>query len=214
MTWSPARLLGAAGMLFAVSSVAAAQPDLHEDIIVTLPPAIDGLVGLPKTYSKGRAAHLTLITREADQGGLPPAVADAVVYVESRFNPLAIGGVGEVGLMQIRPQTAAMLGYTGGVTGLFDPETNIRYGVKYLGRAWQLAKGDLCRTLMKYRAGWGEERMTPLSVEYCRRAREHLAAIGSPLGNGATPAADEAKTSFAEKVPSPGRDPSDPTAII
>jgi ABC-type uncharacterized transport system substrate-binding protein len=30
---------------------------------------------------------------------------------------------------------------------------------------------------MKYRAGHGEEQMTPLSVEYCRRAREHLAQV-------------------------------------
>jgi hypothetical protein len=34
---------------------------------------------------------------------------------------------------------------------------------------------------MKYRAGHGEERMTSLSVEYCRRVRAHLAVIGSPI---------------------------------
>ena len=89
--------------------------------------------------------------------------------------------------MQVRPETAAMLGYQGGATGLFDPETNVRLGVTYLARAWQLANGDVCRALMKYRAGWGEERMTPLSVEYCRRARGHLAALGSPLAGGAVP---------------------------
>jgi len=31
---------------------------------------------------------------------------------------------------------------------------------------------------MKYRAGHAEERMTPLSLEYCRRAREYLAQNG------------------------------------
>jgi len=92
--------------------------------------------------------------------------------------------------MQIRPETAAMLGFSGGVTDLFEPETNIRYGVRYLARAWQLAQGDVCRTLMKYRAGWGNETMTPLSVEYCRRAKGHLAAIGSPLAGGAFPSPD------------------------
>src|SRR5215218_5784734 len=79
--------------------------------------------------------------------------------------------MGEVGLMQIRPRTAALLGYNGKAADLFVPETNVRLGVAYLARAWQLAKGDVCRALMKYRAGWGEERMTPLSVEYCRRVR-------------------------------------------
>jgi hypothetical protein len=43
--------------------------------------------------------------------------------------------------------------------------------------------------------------MSPLSVEYCRRAREHLAAVGSPLANGALPPSSEASTSFAEHVP-------------
>jgi hypothetical protein len=37
---------------------------------------------------------------------------------------------------------------------------------------------------MKYRAGHGEERMTLLSVEYCRRVRAHLVAIGSPMVAG------------------------------
>lgn len=155
-----------------------------------LPPQVEGLVAFPQPYAKGRAAHLALVTRHAEQEGLPPAIADAVAHVESAYNPSAVGGVGEVGLMQIRPTTAAMLGYRGPTMGLFEPETNVRYSVAYLAGAWRLANGDLCRTLMKYRAGHGEERMTPLSVEYCRRARSYLAAIGSPLGAGAVPAAD------------------------
>src|SRR5215207_9904448 len=80
-----------------------------------------------------------------------------------------------------------------------DSETNVRLGVAYLARAWQLANGDVCRALMKYRAGWGEERMTPLSVEYCRRARGHLAAIGSPLADGALPGGDEPSPPFPSR---------------
>src|SRR3954454_4735726 len=102
--------------------------------------------------------------------------------------------MGEVGLMQIRPRTAALLGYDGKAADLFVPETNVRLGVAYLARAWQLAKADVCRALMKYRAGWGEERMTPLSVEYCRRARSHLAALGSPLADEARPTNEEPAT--------------------
>src|SRR3954468_1988424 len=162
--------------------------------ILPLPPPVEGLIGLPKVYSGGRSTHLALITREAQQQGLPPAVADAVAQVESAYNPNAVGGVGEVGLMQILPSTAAMLGYRGPISGLFEPETNVRYSVAYLAGAWRLTGGDLCRTLMKYRAGHGEERMTPLSVEYCRRARGHLAAIGSPLADEAQPAKDGPET--------------------
>ena len=155
---------------------------------------------------------MALITREAERRGLPAAIADAVARVESGFDPNAVGGVGEVGLMQVRPQTAAMLGYAGGVAGLFEPEVNVRYGVSYLARAWELAGGDVCRTLMKYRAGWGEERMTPLSVEYCRRARGHLAAIGSPLAGGAVPAASEAASSFAARQVSKSEQISPPSS--
>jgi hypothetical protein len=87
--------------------------------------------------------------------------------------------------MQILPATAAMLGFRGTDAALSEPAVNIRYGVAYLARAWTLANGDVCRTLMKYRAGHGEERMTALSVAYCRRALTYLASVGSPLAGGA-----------------------------
>ena len=136
-------------------------------------------------YAQRRARHLALLTRQAEAQGLPPAVADAVATVESAYDDRAVGEDGEVGLMQVLPSTAAMLGFRGPREALFEPETNIRYGVAYLARAWALTQGNLCRTLMKYRAGHGEERMTPLSVEYCRRALAHLAGLGSPLAAGA-----------------------------
>jgi hypothetical protein len=172
------------GLLFLPASALAQVPSADFPDI-PLPPVTEGLIGMPQAYTPGRKTHLETIRREAEQVGLPPDVADAVVQVESAYDPGAVGGVGEVGLMQIRPTTAAMLGYRGTLARLFEPETNIRYGVAYLGRAWQLADGDLCRALMKYRAGHGEERMTPLSVEYCRRVRIHLATIGSAIGAGA-----------------------------
>nr|WP_245443978.1 transglycosylase SLT domain-containing protein [Microvirga sp. KLBC 81] len=126
----------------------------------------------------GRSLYLDIIRREAVSRGLPAAIADAVVRIESGYNPTAVGSVGEIGLMQVRPTTAAMMGFSGTTADLAQPETNIRYGVAYLAKAWRLAGGDLCRALMKYRAGHGEGSMSPLSAEYCRRAQVHLAAIG------------------------------------
>ncbi|MGZ3173832.1 MAG: lytic transglycosylase domain-containing protein [Croceibacterium sp.] len=136
-----------------------------------------------------RAAVRAMVEEEVRKTGLPADIADAVVQVESNYNPSTVGGVGEIGLMQIRPQTAAMLGFRGSLEDLARPEVNIHYGVTYLSKAWRLANGDLCRTLMKYRAGHGEEVMTPRSVKYCNRARSHLAALGSPLAAGAAPPA-------------------------
>ncbi len=135
----------------------------------------------------GSSPFAALVKEEADKAGLPPAVADAVMAVESSYDPAKIGGVGEIGLMQVRPATAAMLGFRGTLADLADPATNIHYGVTYLAGAWRKAGGDLCRALMKYRAGHGMEVMTPLSVTYCERARTHLGGAGSPLALGVAP---------------------------
>jgi soluble lytic murein transglycosylase-like protein len=127
---------------------------------------------------KDRSVYLPAIAHEAAANGVPPALVDAVVRIESRYDPAAVGSVGEIGLMQVRPKTAALLGFQGTSADLAQPQTNLRYGVGYLAKAWRLASGDLCRTLMKYRAGHGSETMSALSVEYCRRARLHLASVG------------------------------------
>ena len=142
------------------------------------------------TLPSGRKLYLPMIAAEAKARGLPPEVADAVARIESAYNPAAIGGDGERGMMQVMPPTAAMLGFKGSKEELAEPSTNIRLGVSYLADAWKLANGDLCRALMKYRAGHNQERMSALSVEYCRRAKSHLAAIGSPLAAGPLPKAE------------------------
>ncbi|WP_369725972.1 lytic transglycosylase domain-containing protein [Bradyrhizobium sp. LLZ17] len=100
-----------------------------------------------------RAAIRNIIERETAKTNLPADIAEAVVFVESGYNASTIGSVGEIGLMQVRPETAAMLGFRGNNAELAEPEVNIHYGVLYLSRAWHLAGGDLCRALMKYRAG-------------------------------------------------------------
>lgn len=146
---------------------------------ITLPPKVEHLAIVNETTPKGRVYYVNLVRREAERQGLPGDIADAVVYVESGYDPGAVGGVGEVGLMQIRPATAAMLGFTGSASALFMPETNIRYGVTYLAGAWKLARGDLCMALAKYRAGHGQIGISPRSAVYCFRARTHLAALGS-----------------------------------
>ncbi len=121
--------------------------------------------------------------QEAARRGVPPALADAVAGVESGYDPAALGAAGEIGLMQVLPNTAAALGFRGNLAGLFDPATNLRLGVAYLARAWAASGGNPCRALMKYRAGLGEERYSPLSLAYCARARAWLLRQGSPLAS-------------------------------
>lgn len=160
--------------LACLASAAVAQPAsmvlAHENGLASFP---DSTTPHPAGKS-ARAAYLSIIHREAVSAGLPVEIADAVAQIESGYNPSIIGGVGEIGLMQVRPATAAMLGFKGSTAELAQPEVNIRYGVRYLAEAWRLAKGDLCRALMKYRAGHGSETMSPLSVSYCSRAQAVL----------------------------------------
>ena len=171
------------------------------------------LAGVPRP-APAAAAYRLMAMQEAAKAGLPYALVDAVMKIESGYDPSVIGGVGEMGLMQVRPATAAMLGFKGPPAALADPATNIHYGATYLAQAWHLAKGDVCRALMKYRAGHGEEMMSPLSVSYCARARAHLVAVGSPLAGAITPAdlvaveqaaAVARKVSAHEPVPGVGR---------
>jgi hypothetical protein len=154
---------------------------------------------------KDRSTYLPAIAHEAEANGVPPALVDAVVRIESRYDPAAVGSVGEIGLMQVRPKTAALLGFQGTSAELAQPQTNLRYGVGYLAKAWRLASGDLCRTLMKYRAGHGSETMSTLSVEYCRRARIHLASVGinyAALGAAPAHASKQVRTDGVQR----GRD--------
>jgi len=131
-----------------------------------------------RDWRAGRAEYRQLIERESLAIGLPPALVDAVMAVESRYNPGVVGMDGEVGLMQVMLPTARMMGFAGTPAELASPEVNVHYGVRYLAGAWRRANGDLCTATMKYRAGHGETRFSYLSVEYCTRVRAHLAASG------------------------------------
>jgi soluble lytic murein transglycosylase-like protein len=128
----------------------------------------------------GRAAALAapagseglkaLVARHAAANGVPFSLADAVVRVESRYNPRA-SNAGNYGLMQIRHQTARGMGYSGGAGGLLDAETNARYAMKYLALAYRAAGGDTCRTIMKYQSGHMATRMSGANRTYCAKVR-------------------------------------------
>ncbi len=121
-----------------------------------------------------------ILTKEALAAGVPARLVEAVIKIESGFDPNARGTVGEIGLMQVRPGTAALLGFRGTTGELAQPDINVHFGTTYLGEAWRLTDGNLCRTLMKYRAGLGEEVYTQRSIDYCNKARLYLTSQGWP----------------------------------
>jgi soluble lytic murein transglycosylase-like protein len=132
--------------------------------------------GYPSVPAFSKSPYSAIITKYANSYGVPVDLAHAVVRVESNFNPKARGSAGEVGLMQIKPATARAMGYRGKAKGLYDPETNIRFGMKYLSMAHELGGGETCGTILRYNAGHGAKRMNPISKRYCGKV---IALIGN-----------------------------------
>jgi len=136
----------------------------------------------PPSGRRGRAARgevapsaiRDMIVRHAAAHGVPASLADAVVRVESRYNPAARNGV-NLGLTQISYATARSLGYGGSASGLMDANTNLQFGILYLARAYKLADGDTCRTVLKYQAGHRAVSMTAAARAYCGKVKTHVA---------------------------------------
>lgn len=118
-----------------------------------------------------------IINRYAATYGVPSSLAHAVVRHESNFQPNVRGKAGEIGLMQIKLSTARGLGYSGSAKGLYEPSTNIQYGMKYLAQAQKLGGGSTCGTILKYNAGHGAKRMNPTSAKYCRSVKSYMAGL-------------------------------------
>jgi soluble lytic murein transglycosylase-like protein len=134
--------------------------------------------GAEKPAGKAEVSNLqygSIVARYAESYGVPASLAHAVIRVESNYRVDALGSAGEIGLMQIKPATARMLGYSGSSKGLYNPETNIKFGIKYLSMAHKLGGGTTCGTILKYNAGHAAKRMNPVSARYCTKVKRHLA---------------------------------------
>ncbi|MGB7288234.1 MAG: transglycosylase SLT domain-containing protein [Salaquimonas sp.] len=128
----------------------------------------------PKYAGSGGARYHGLIAKYAAANGIPLKLAHAVVRVESAYRANARGGAGEIGLMQLKLATARGMGYRGSAKGLYDPATNIKYGMMYLGKAHKLSGGSTCGTILKYNAGHGAKSMNPISARYCSKVRRYI----------------------------------------
>ena len=91
---------------------------------------------------------------------VPLALVEAIIDVESGWNPYAVSDKGAVGLMQLMPETA----YSFGVRNRFMVEENIRGGVAYLAWLMRLFHGDLRLVAAGYYAG--ERRIIRRKLEY------------------------------------------------
>ena len=90
-----------------------------------------------------------VIEKYAGQYGVDQDLVWAVIRQESGFNSQAVSPKGAMGLMQLMPGTAAMLG----VADAFDVEQNIAGGIKYLERCLSQFNQDVGLALAAYNAG-------------------------------------------------------------
>ena len=84
---------------------------------------------------------------------VPVTLVHRVVQRESGYRPGARNGP-YYGLMQILPGTARTMGYRGAPEGLLNPETNLKYGVKYLRGAWLVSGGNHDKAISWYSKGY------------------------------------------------------------
>ncbi|MDD5091557.1 MAG: lytic transglycosylase domain-containing protein [Candidatus Wallbacteria bacterium] len=102
-----------------------------------------------KTRTASRDEILQKIELYCKAEGVDPDLINAVVSVESSFDPEAVSGKGATGLMQLMPKTASELG----VKDLTDIDDNLKGGISYLSGLLSRYGGDLEKALAAYNAG-------------------------------------------------------------
>ncbi len=100
-------------------------------------------------YSRNSGEFEPIITKCSIDYGVDRSLVKAVIHAESSYNPQALSPKGAKGLMQLMPGTAQDLK----VVDSFDPQDNIRGGVRYLRFLLDTFKGDVPLALAAYNAG-------------------------------------------------------------
>ncbi len=114
-----------------------------------------GHAHIPAVSPATRAKVQAMIKADAPHYGVPTWFAMKIAKVESGYNPLVTGGAGEIGVFQLKCQTARGIGYSGSCSGLYNPATNVKYGLKYLSMAVHSSHGNLRLAASKHNGGLG-----------------------------------------------------------
>ena len=135
-----------------------------------------------------------LIQSQAARMGVPTWFAMKIAKVESGYNPLVTGGAGEIGVFQLKCQTARGIGYSGACSGLYNASTNVKYGLKYLSMAVKSSHGNMRLAASKHNGGLGRKSLVPRYVamypaelrdkvdDWIVRGAQHLATQYGEIG--------------------------------
>lgn len=105
-----------------------------------------------KSFSKDlkniKPSLAKIIRQESEKNNLDPRLVQSVIKAESDFKTDAVSPKGAIGLMQLMPSTANLLG----VEDPFDPAENVAGGTKFLSDLLNKYK-NLDHALAAYNAG-------------------------------------------------------------
>jgi soluble lytic murein transglycosylase-like protein len=90
-----------------------------------------------------------MVSAASSRNNIDPDLIFSVIRAESGFNPNAVSPKGALGLMQLMPETAALLG----VQNAFDPAANVEGGTRYLSQLLARYDNNLIKALAAYNAG-------------------------------------------------------------
>ena len=143
--------------------------------------APEAAVAMASAPASGMVAEaptpLELADAAADRYGLPRVLVRSVMAAESGFEPLAISPKGAIGLMQLMPGTAQVLG-----ADPHDPAQNVDAGTRYLRDLLEKYNYGLRHALAAYNAGPGAvEKYNGVppyreTIEYISRIEKKLRA--------------------------------------
>lgn len=101
--------------------------------------------------------YVDMVEKYAKENNLPTYMVLSIINIESRFKEYACSSAGAMGLMQLKLSTAMdmanLLGVTVDEATIFDSNTNIRLGTKYISYLLEMFDGNETNALASY--NWG-----------------------------------------------------------
>jgi soluble lytic murein transglycosylase-like protein len=145
------------------------------------------LASTPELTIPAAITHEPTITHVADTAGpaiwrprvgelaakydISPALLEALVWQESRWNTGAVSPVGARGLAQLMPGTARQLG-----VNPHNPSANLEGGARYLREQLDTFDGDIEKALAAYNAGPGRVHRAG-GIPRIRETQNYVSAI-------------------------------------
>ena len=99
--------------------------------------------------------YFDIVKEQSSKNGIDAYLVMAVIKTESAFNPYVMSYKEAKGLMQIMDSTANDFNKENSNINLFDEDTNITYGCKYLSHLISKYDGNYYLAICAYNAGMG-----------------------------------------------------------